>query len=369
MKLSIIISLIFIGGVFVTNTDSIPNNTPKHLSVDVDWESITTSEEVFSFQNRDTLISHTMRLLRNDAGLPLLYYADILTPVCIDGLCKPVYVEMYWDLFGQYAGYGEYPDKLLSKFDHDDFEEEDYVKLNDLLADSHSILGRRRLGQLYDISQERKVMIKFKGQEVDGVSGATKKEIKTAIVEGALYSCYTLWHLAYGEAALKIKDRLPKIYNDALRDQFLSSTHDAYQMYGVEHLEKSEFKNQINNLTQILKTCRPITRKYTLKKMPKELFGEALMVDRLYSNISDIDFNARTLLINNLRHSNVNAALALSTQLDVMSKNQLKNYLDQVNEIPKFQTPDILSNLERSTSQQNFAYAFMVKEFLTSELN
>lgn len=369
MKFSIFISVIFLGGFFVSSTDSTPKNNPKHLVVDVDWNSISTSEDVFQFSNRDTLVTHTMRLLRNDAGLPLLYYADILTPVCIDGLCKPVYVEMYWDLFGQYAGYGEYPDKLLSKFDHDDFEAHDYVKLNDLLSDSHSILGRRRLTQLYDISQERAVMIKFKGQEVDGVSGATKKEIKTAIVEGALYSCYTLWHLSYGEAAVKIKDRLPEIYNDALRDYFLSSGHDSYQMYAVENLPPAAFGSYINELTQVLTSCKPLTRKYTLKKMPKELYSQKMLVDRLYSNIEDLDFNARTLLINNLRHSNEAAAKALSTQLGVMSKNQIKSYLSQVRELPKFQSVSVLNNLKTSSADQGFAYAFMVKEFLDSEIN
>lgn len=357
------------GGVLVSNIDSTPNNVPKHLILDVDWESIATSEEVFQFQNRDTLVTHTMNLLRNDDGLPLLYYADILTPVCIDGICKPVYVEMYWDLFGQYAGYGEYPDKILSKFDHDDFEKDDYDKLHGLLNDANSILGRRRLSQLYDISQEREIMIKFKGQEVDGVSGATKKEIKTAIVEGALYSCYTLWHLSYGEAAEKIKENLPKIYNNALANHFLNSGHDAYHMYGMENLAKEDFHDRVPELTQVLKNSKPVTRKYTLKKMPKELYNESMIVDQLYGNISDLDFNARTLLIKNLKYSNEKAANALSTQMDVMSKNQLKSFLNSVSEIPDFQSPIVLSNLKKSTTEKSFAYAFMVKEFLSSEIN
>jgi len=364
MKISIIISMLVLGGIIISGDESDPKNLPKYLELDIDWNAISQSEVAFEFENPDTSITHTMHLLRNADGLPMLYYTDVLTPVCIDGVCKPVYVEMYWDLYGQYAGYGEYPDQVFSKFDHDDFESKDYDKLHTLLGDSYSVLGRRKLTQLYDISQERKVLIKFKGQEIDGVSGATKKEIKTAIVEGALYSCYTLWHIVHGSASKKIKDKLPEIYSDKLEDEFLNSNHKEYQLFAIENLESNRFKNKIDQLLQIAENGTPLTRKYILKKMPKELFGHKLVIDNLYKNLSGLDLNTRTLLIKNLSHSNHNAALAMSTQLDILSKNQLKNYLQQIDENSAFRTEKLLKNLERTDEDKNFAFAYLVKQFL-----
>ena len=44
-------------------------------------------------------------------------------------------------------------------------------------------------------------------EEIDGISGATPKSISNAIVEGAVYTCYTIWHLANGY----IRDHIQKL--------------------------------------------------------------------------------------------------------------------------------------------------------------
>lgn len=87
--------ILFIGGQFLWLSDPLPNNEPKYLEVKESWKHIVKSQPVFSFNNPDTTIQHDMHLLLGEQELPLLYYADIQTPVCIDGLCKPLYIEMY----------------------------------------------------------------------------------------------------------------------------------------------------------------------------------------------------------------------------------------------------------------------------------
>lgn len=344
--------------------NGLPNNPPKHLGLEVDWQRMAKSEAVFLFKNPDTLLTHQMHLLRDQNDLPLLYYANIQTPVCIDGLCKPLHIEMYWDLVGQYVGYGVYPEEGLTKFDHEVFEPGDYLKLHQLLLNPHSILDRRKVSDLYDIGKERKKQITFKGKEVDGISGATKKEVKTTVVEGALYSCYTLWHLAYGNAAEKIKNHLPAIRSDSLANYFLQSGYEAYQMDALKQLSLTDFQEKIDLLIPILKNGKPLIRAYILKKLPKPLFGHPLFVAEVYQNFSDLDFNSRTLLINHLQYSKPDVAIALSKQLTIMSENQLNTFLKQLESHQKFQMESVMNNLRKYAEDKNFTYSYLVQQFL-----
>ncbi len=362
MKWSLYLISLLAGSSVLFYQSQLPNNPPTHFVLDKEWQQVSKSEPVFVFRNPDTTIEHQMQLLMNEDGLPLLYYADIQTPVCIDGLCKPVYVEMYWDLLGQYAGYGVYPDQLLTKYDHDLFEAKDHLTLHQLLLDQSSVLGRRKLTQLYDTKTSRTESIKFKGIEVDGISGATKKEIKASIVEGGLYSCYKLWHLAYGEATEKMRSQLSTIYSDTLANYFLSSRHKDYQFYAVKKLKPTDFLEKIAYIVPIVKVGKPLTRAYILKKMPKKLFQNSLVVNEWYQHFSDFDFNAKTLLVNNLQYSNSAAALFLSKQLTNLSKNQLKTFLVSVDKIQALEV--VQENLTTFSKDANAPHNYLVKVFL-----
>lgn len=362
MKWSLYLISLLAGSSILFYQNQLPNNAPTHFVLDKAWQQVAKSEPVFVFKNPDTTIEHQMQLLMNEKGLPLLYYADIQTPVCIDGLCKPVYVEMYWDLLGQYAGYGVYPDQLLTKYDHDLFEAKDHLTLHQLLVDQNSVLGRRKLIELYDTKTTRTESIKFKEVAVDGISGATKKEIKASIVEGGLYSCYKLWHLAYGAAAEEMQRRLPSIYSDTLADYFLNSSHRAYQFYGAKKLSPSDFLDKIAAIVSIVKEGTPLTIAYILKKMPKELFQNPLVINEWYQHFLDFDFNAKTLLVNNLQYTNSTAALILSKQLASLSKNQLKTFLLGVDKIQALAV--VQDNLIAFSEHPSNPHNYLVKEFL-----
>jgi len=366
MRFCIYICIFFLGSSLRFQNVGFPKNSPKYLEVELNWDHINDTQPVFTFQNPDSSLSHQLHLLANEDGLPLLYYADIITPVCIDGLCKPVYIELYWDLMGEYVGYGEFPNEVLSKFDHENFEPEDYLKLHELLLDQNSVLGRRKLSDLYDISLERKVAITFKGIEVDGVSGATKKEIKTAIVDGALYSCYTLWHLANGNVSAKIKEHLPAIYDSSLEDYFLNSNYESYQYYALQMMPKSEYAQHIQQVVPILLNSKTLTRAYGLKKMPKELYSHPLIVEGLFGNFSKLDFNAKTLLIDRLKHSSPAAALVLANDVVHMSKNQLKLFLEILENTKEFHSESIFQSLYNLTLESNYPYNYMISEYLSN---
>lgn len=343
-----------------------PENEPKYFELSLrDYNKISSTEDVFEFKNPDSLITHQLQLLKAESGLPFVYYSDIQTPVCIDGLCKPVYVELFWDLLGNYIGYGEYENEKLSKFDHDIFETQDYLKLHELLSDKNSVLGRRRLSQLYDKNTARTDTITFTGVEIDGISGATRLEIKESIVEGGLYSCYTLWHLSHGPAVDKMRNHISSIYSPAVSHYFLRSNHEPYQVYALQKLDASQFEENIVHVVPAIEKGKPLTRSYLLKKMPKELYRNPLVIQELYQKFSAFDFNAKTLLLDNLSHSTPKAALHVTDDLKSLSKNQIKIFLNAVHDL---QATDMLrDNLAAKSQDSDFHYGYMLDSFL--ELN
>jgi len=362
MKLVFYLSLLLLASSY---ENQLPNNPPIHFVIGEEWQRVVQSEDAFLFKNPDTLITHQMKLLKDEAGLPLFYYADIQTPVCIDGLCKPVHIEMYWNLIGQYAGFGIYPKQPLTKYDHDLFEQEDYLRLHELLLDQNSVLGRRKLSQLYEKERTREESIKFKGIAIDGISGATKREVKESIVEGGLYSCYTLWHLAYGSATKEIHSLLPTIYSDSLSDYFLKSNYEEYQFYALKKLNNNDLQEKIALIIPIVKEGTPLTRSYLLKKMPKALYRHPLVLNKLYKSCSELDLNSRTLLIDNLHFSNPTAVSFLAEQLPSLSENQLKTFLTVVDKMEVIES--IKEKLSTFSKDETAPYHYLVKDFLAEK--
>jgi len=367
MKWMIGLFLVLITSSFLPDANNLPHNLPRHLDLPLNWKEITKSDFAFIFDNPDTLLKHEMFLLKNEQASPLLYYSEIQTPVCIDGVCKPVYIEMYWDLVGKYVGYGIFPAHLLTKFDHEAFTSTDYLKLHNLLLDPHSILDRRSLSDLYEPQKKREKTITFNGEEIDGISGATKKEIKNSIVAGALYSCYTLWQLAQTKATQKINVHLSHIYNDTLENHFLQSNRVAYQMYALKQLSSTDYSKKKAMILAVLKKGNPLTRAYILKKTPKSLFRHPLFIQQIFGNFSDLDLNTKTLLVRNLTFSSPEAARQISSQINQLSTNQLKQFLEILENHPLFNTKSVKENLKKYAVDKQSAYFYLINTFLNAE--
>ena len=123
---------------------------PLFFEMGEEYRKVAQEQEVFLFRGKDSLPEHQMLLLSDSAGNPLLFYADIYTPVCIDNICKPVQIEVYWDLLGEYVGFALQKDQPLTKFDHEEFDSSDYLKLHQLLLNKKSILRDKKLSDFYE---------------------------------------------------------------------------------------------------------------------------------------------------------------------------------------------------------------------------
>jgi len=324
-----------------------------------EWKNSLKGKDVFSFYHKDTSMQHNVQLLINSKEQPVLYSSEINTPVCDDTLCKIVNIKIYWDLLGNYVGYETISKLPLTKFDFLEFTSSDYPKLHSLLLNKNSILKWKKVEDLIDKQTQRTSNV------LDVVTGATQMEVKSAAVDGALYSSYTIWHIVHGEVKGKIKDITQSIYDVSLQQYFLYSDHNEYQLFALRHFSDEDFKLYFDQIINIFTKGIPLNRGYIIKHLPEEMWTDFSIQEKLCEPFFLIDRNSRTLLIktlHNLEKINPKCLEILSDNLQVMSKNQLKLYLEillnRKNNISKY----VISNLEKASRSTTFTYSYIIRE-------
>lgn len=190
--------------------------------------SQTESIRQFTITENDTN-SYTLKLALDDSGRPKYFFRNIFTPVCYTNECKPVHVDFYWDLLGNYVRYEMPKGKILTKVDHEEFKEADYQKLADILSRSNSIFADLKMEDLLTKGTDSLT------DNVDAKTGATLKTIKNDVIDGAVYTCFTLWHIAYGKQVMDEMKKITDSYlNDELLHEFLKSNNYHYQYRAME---------------------------------------------------------------------------------------------------------------------------------------
>ncbi|MDX2070355.1 MAG: hypothetical protein SFV55_18140 [Haliscomenobacter sp.] len=365
--LSRLVLLISLGLVLLySSAIELAKNAPLHMAMPEQFAQVANEKMVFTLAGTDSLLKHQVWLLSDVQQKPLLYCSDVITPVCIDGLCKPMYITLYWNLVGHYVGYGVFPDNLLTKFDHEAFTPADYTKLHTLLLDQHSILERKTMEDLFDQSIAAKEKITFNGEEVDAVSGATRAEIKESVVEGALYSCFTAWHLAHGDIKEQIEQHLLSYYDPALAESFLKSSAEDYQLFALKQLNSTTLVNQLSQIQEIFKHTSPGNRLYILKKLPRELWKDEKVSQFFFQTFASVDINTRTLLLNNLKYAHPSAVNSLVENLEQMSKNQLSTFLNYLAENRQYLNGQVKTKLAQSAQNKSFTENYVIESFLKS---
>jgi len=337
---------------------------PLFFAMGNECSEIFAEAEAFSILGNDSSLHHQVWLLKDKAGQPRLFYAPITTPVCIDGKCKPVHITLYWNLIGNYVGYALPPAIPLSKYDHESFEPADYSRLHDLLLDDKSVLKRKKLDDLFDKSAAIKEKVTYKGEEIDAVTGATKKEIKASLVAGALYSCYTLWHLAHGAVKDSIESYTIQQKPEIIEDYLLYTPYRDYQHFAIRQLDTIAILRNVERVVELVERTAPLTRSYLLKKVPKSVFADSLHAAALYRQIPTLDLNTKTLLVKNLEFAHENAVAILFSHLSLLSKNQVKQALAFLKKNPILKSSLIEKHLHIANQQADFRYRYLVEAFL-----
>ncbi|SEJ10998.1 hypothetical protein SAMN05216327_106117 [Dyadobacter sp. SG02] len=265
----------------------------------------------FTVTENDTL-TYTLKLALDEKGRPQYFFRNIFTPVCYTNECKPVYINFYWDLLGNYERYDLPEGKVLTKVDHDEFKEEDYQKLQDILAQNNSIFADLKMEDLITKGTDKLT------DSVDAKAGATLKTIKNQVIDGAVYTCFTLWHIAYGKAVPEMQKIIETYSSDALLHQFLESKNHHYQYWAMAKVMdagggvKKPFEKDIET---IIAGKNGFIAKYALQHVGNDFFKTEQRQNWLWETYQKTGYATQIAILKKLNNSTIEISKSLAANL------------------------------------------------------
>jgi hypothetical protein len=216
-------------------------------------------------------VNDSISLILDTDSLAKAFVQDVFMPVCTDTLCKPVYMSLFWDLGGSYLEYRVDERIPLTKLDHKPFLPEDYKDLHSILLNKNSIL------QKYTPEQIATLVKREPGSEeanVDAISGATPYEIKQETVEGALYTCHTLWFYCYGEVQAILREYTKeKLLNEELVHRMINSGSTNLVLFGMEHMQSYEPEQFQADLLDAIRGNSPSLANQIISRLPADMIN------------------------------------------------------------------------------------------------
>lgn len=258
---------------------------------------------------------------------PHQYFSLVRTPVCEDDLCYLITIEIYWDLLGNFIKYELPPQEPLTKFDHIEFSEDDYTKLNEILADRGSLLKDYEAKDLVDPTTSIKSEV-----EVDAVTSATYASLKGAVVSGAVYSTHTLWHIVNGRVAQQILQHTESLYDDQMLTMMLNSDHFYYQYYALEHMPAVVSDGLIPGLIRLVAEGQQYIPYFAVEKFPEKVWQPGGNQSELIALLPDVAFEMQNTLLARLKDQKLNeqSALTLISTFNKFNDEQLHKALTMI---------------------------------------
>ncbi len=183
----------------------------------------------FILDFKDDIANDTLWQQISAEGFPLRYTRPIRTGVCFDNKCRPLDVTLHWNPTGRYLGF-ELPEKeFLSKYDHEPFTAEEYEQLHTLLADQFSPLGSFHYNEIVPQADSTY-------DKVDAVSGATSANVLEYVVEGAAFTTYKLWNIAYGSSQQHVQKLTEAALTPAYLQALLQSPDTQDKLWALNHI-------------------------------------------------------------------------------------------------------------------------------------
>lgn len=189
-------------------------------------------------KGKDNIEEAILVEIQNKKGISVAYYMDVESVICIQKVCKIVPVRIYWNAIGEYQQYEMEEGITLEKYEADIFEEQDYIKLNSILANINSPFKEVNVDEILKVPDETH-------NDIDAVSGATAIELdEKDTVPGAALTCYTLWHWANGEIISVIQDFTAQSFKASNFESYLVSAKGQQQLFALEKLAAKKLFNK-----------------------------------------------------------------------------------------------------------------------------
>jgi hypothetical protein len=174
-------------------------------------------------------LPHTLVQTFDADGEPCAYSMWVDSVICREKVCDVVKVRLHWDALGGYQRFEVAPGSQLTKLDHVPFTKADLAHLQDILSDPES--------PLKEVDKEAMTAKPGKSPAgVDAVSGPTILTLKSAVVIGAGYTCYDLWHWSNGLLADHIRSLTGTGSSKEKLHAFLSSGDTSAALLAIKHL-------------------------------------------------------------------------------------------------------------------------------------
>jgi len=232
---------------------------------------------VLFFSSFDPRVQHdTFRIVLSDSlqfdaemrydsmGLPDGYQADVLTPVCEADKCYAIELRLTWDLIGRYQSFDTIPGQPLTKLDHEPFVDSDYLKLDEILSNSKSVLASYKKEELVRDTRT---------SSIDGFTGATIREVKESVISGAVYSCYTLWHICNGAVVDSLQELTSSVFSDSLVQKMVSMSDQQVNYFIINAFSDDDFSDYLPAVLVSIKTGKGYFAKNAIEKMPSQVIN------------------------------------------------------------------------------------------------
>lgn len=266
-----------------------------------------------------------VRLVSDGSDLPDFYSCSVNSPVCNDGLCRALILDVQWDLLGNFSGF-DIPESLpLTKWDHLEFTRKDYLKLEEILGDKYSLLGKiQDANALFDPKTMRV------SETVDAVTGATSASVKNAVVPGAVYSSHALWHIVNGAISDSISKRTASVFGPDLVNKFLLSDNYHYHYHALEYLFQVGFEGHFDEMIGMLRNKDTYVTRMAINRFPDSWMDKLSFVYEVTASMDHYDFYAQKFWLERLRETNLNSETLelLTTKLNRFSDKQLFDILE-----------------------------------------
>ncbi|GAB6166051.1 hypothetical protein JCM19992_20510 [Thermostilla marina] len=214
---------------------------------------------------------------RDAAGKITGYRTEVLSVFCADGVCRAVPVCLYWDALGNYTRFTVKQGMHLEKADGKPFAPADYRKLDTILSNPESPL--RDVGA-FAFSEHSGTTL-----PVDAMSAPTPVVFEGAVVEGAAWTCFTLWHWVHGELRSEIRRITASAWtSEDISEILLGESNDAKSLAIAELIRRKQFDRE--TAERIAGATRTASREVTQRAIEYALAGPpeigGIILDRLF---------------------------------------------------------------------------------------
>jgi hypothetical protein len=161
------------------------------------------------------------------------------------------------------------------------------------------------------------------------VSGATPTTIKNAIVEGAVYSSYTLWHFVNGFVSDSIRAYTLHIYSEDIARQMFSSPNYETQLFAIKQLKTADYSTHFDQICQVIRHGVPLIKAYLIGEIPLP-FNDQELNRKFVEFFPELDLFSKSVFIDRITGVKQIATIflpLLRTHLEILDQRQLEKYL------------------------------------------